>query len=110
MKSKARANFPSCAISSATAAPRSAGFMEQGAALAIDGDVLTVIARNDIYIRYLNDNKAVIAELASELLGRTIRVELSINGAVQTRGQPQHDAARRNGLTREVPGCAGERD
>jgi DNA polymerase III subunit gamma/tau len=54
-----------------------AGFMEQGAGLAIAGDVLTLSARNDIYIRYLNDNKPVIAELASEHFGRKIRVELS---------------------------------
>lgn len=58
-----------------------AGFMEQGAGLMLDGDVLTVTARNDIYVRYLSDNKNVIAELASEHLGRTIRVELSANGA-----------------------------
>jgi DNA polymerase-3 subunit gamma/tau len=58
-----------------------AGFMEQGAGLALDGDVLMVTARNDIYVRYLSDNKNVIAELASEHLGRAIRVELSTNGA-----------------------------
>jgi DNA polymerase-3 subunit gamma/tau len=57
-----------------------AGFMEQGAGLVLDGDVLTVTARNDIYVRYLSDNKNVIAELTSEHLGRTIRVELSTNG------------------------------
>jgi DNA polymerase-3 subunit gamma/tau len=59
-----------------------AGFMEQGAGLVLNGDLLTVTARNDIYIRYLNDNKAVIAELASEHLGRPIRVELSTGGNV----------------------------
>ncbi|HEV2169811.1 MAG TPA: hypothetical protein VGR40_02630, partial [Candidatus Binatus sp.] len=58
-----------------------AGFMEQGAGLILDGDVLMVAARNDIYIRYLSDNKNVIAELASEHLGRPIKVELSSNGA-----------------------------
>jgi DNA polymerase-3 subunit gamma/tau len=58
-----------------------AGFMEQGAGLVLDGDLLTVTARNDIYVRYLSDNKTVIAELASEHLGRAIRVELSTNGA-----------------------------
>ena len=58
-----------------------AGFMEQGAGLVLNGDLLTVTARNDIYIRYLNDNRAVIAELASEHLGRQIRVELSTGGA-----------------------------
>ena len=80
-----------------------AGFMEQGAGLAIDGDLLTVIARNDIYIRYLNDNKAVIAELASEHLGRTIRVELSINGAVRPAAGRTTMPLGANGLTRELP-------
>ena len=55
--------------------------MEQGASLALDGDVLRVIPRNDIYIRYLNDNRASIGELASELYGRKLRVEVSVNGA-----------------------------
>ncbi len=59
-----------------------AGFMEQGAALALDGDVLTVNARNDIYIRYLSDNRGTIAELAGEFLGRPIKVEVSSNGTV----------------------------
>ena len=58
-----------------------AGFMEQGASLALDGDLLRVIPRNDIYIRYLNDNRASIGELASELYGRKLRVEVSLNGA-----------------------------
>ncbi len=58
-----------------------AGFMEQGASLALDGDLLRVIPRNDIYIRYLNDNRASIGELASELYGRKLRVEVSVNGA-----------------------------
>ena len=61
-----------------------AGFMEQGAGLILNGDILTVTARNDIYIRYLTDNKNVIAELASEHLGRPIRVELSTNGAANS--------------------------
>ncbi len=58
-----------------------AGFMEQGAGLALDGDLLRVIPRNDIYIRYLNDNRASIAELASELYGRKLRVEVSLDAA-----------------------------
>ncbi|MDO8432237.1 MAG: DNA polymerase III subunit gamma/tau [Candidatus Binatus sp.] len=57
-----------------------AGFMEQGAGLAIAGNLLTLSARNDIYIRYLNDNKSAIADLASEHFGRKIRVELSTEG------------------------------
>ena len=68
-----------------------AGFMEQGAALALDADLLTVTARNDIYVRYLSDNRATIAELASEFLGRAIRVELVAGGtlisAVSTKPQ-----------------------
>ena len=58
-----------------------AGFMEQGASLALDGDVLRVIPRNDIYIRYLNDNRAAIGELASEFFGRKLRVEVALNGS-----------------------------
>ena len=65
-----------------------AGFMEQGAGLVLNGDLLTVTARNDIYIRYLNDNKAVIAELASEHLGRPIRVELSTGANVAAARTP----------------------
>jgi P4 family phage/plasmid primase-like protien len=53
------------------------GFLEQGAELALNGDVLTIIPRNDIYIPYLNDNRNVIADLASELYERRIRAELA---------------------------------
>jgi hypothetical protein len=53
-----------------------AGFMEQGAALSLAGDTLTVAARNDIYVRYLTDNRATIAQLASEFYGRPLKVEL----------------------------------
>ena len=59
-----------------------AGFMEQGASLTLSDDVLNVSARNDIYIRYLSDNRATIAELASEFFARAIRVEVSSNGTV----------------------------
>jgi hypothetical protein len=59
-----------------------AGFMEQGASLALSEDVLNVNARNDIYIRYLSDNRATIAELASEFFARAIKVEVSSNGTV----------------------------
>ncbi len=62
-----------------------AGFMEQGAALSIDGDVLRVLARNDIYVRYLGDNLGVLAELASAMYGRPIRAELATNGGGATR-------------------------
>jgi len=64
-----------------------AGFMEQGAGLALEGSILTVTARNDIYIRYLTDNRAVIAELASEHLGRPIRVEVSNAGVAAPRSK-----------------------
>ena len=59
-----------------------AGFMEQGASLVFADDVLTVNARNDIYIRYLSDNRATIAELTSEFFARPIKVEVSSNGTV----------------------------
>jgi DNA polymerase III subunit gamma/tau len=80
-----------------------AGFMEQGAGLVLDGDILTVAARNDIYIRYLSDNKNVIAELASEHLGRAIRVELSTNGAANPAAARSTTTLASNGLTRELP-------
>jgi len=84
-----------------------AGFMEQGAGLVLDGELLTVTARNDIYVRYLNDNKMVIAELASEHLGRAIRVELSTNGVAKL-GSAGRTAIPLggNGLTRELPRAA----
>ncbi len=59
-----------------------AGFMEQGAALSLSDDVLTVNARNDIYIRYLSDNRTTIAELATEFLSRPIRVEVASEGTI----------------------------
>src|SRR5208337_2722125 len=83
-----------------------AGFMEQGAGLAIDGDLLTVTPRNDIYVRYLNDNKTVIAELASEHLGRAIRVELSANGAARLGAGRTTMPLASHGLTRELPSSA----
>ncbi|MGA9721373.1 MAG: hypothetical protein WBQ86_02865, partial [Candidatus Binatus sp.] len=82
-----------------------AGFMEQGAGLALDGDLLTVTARNDIYIRYLNDNKAVIAELVSEHLGRAIRVELSANG-VPRPAADRNTVPLAETVTRELPSSA----
>jgi Abortive infection C-terminus len=55
------------------------GFMQQGASLnLLDGDLLTVTPRSNIYERYLRDNRNVIAELASEFYGRPIKVELVI--------------------------------
>ncbi len=95
----ARRNPPSPAVEHSPAAPNPAaglpelrdfirsrraalfGFMEQGAALDLNDDVLTIVPRNDIYIRYLSDNRGVIAELASELYGRRIRAEISEVGA-----------------------------
>jgi hypothetical protein len=50
--------------------------MEQGAALRMTGDIVTVVPRNDIYVRYLSDNRGAIADLASELYGRRIKVEM----------------------------------
>ena len=82
-----------------------AGFMEQGAGLLLDGDILTVKARNDIYIRYLSDNKNVIAELASEYFARAIRVELSTNVAAAAASRPTMPL-QSNGLTRELPSAA----
>ncbi len=59
-----------------------AGFMEQGAGLSLAGDTIIVSPRNDIYVRYLSDNRTAIAELASELYGRRIKVEVA-NGHIE---------------------------
>jgi len=69
-----------------------AGFMEQGAALELNEDLLIVAPRNDIYIRYLRDNRSVIAELASELYGKPIRAEVAPLSS-GTRTVPQESAA-----------------
>ena len=102
----ARANFPSCAILSAASARRSPVSWSRAQDSILDGDILTVTARNDIYIRYLNDNKNVIAELASEHLGRAIRVELSTNGAANPAAEPPYDAAREQRSHARVAACA----
>jgi hypothetical protein len=61
-----------------------AGFLED-ADLVPDGDLLRVIPRKDIYVGYLNDNRVSIGELASELYGRKLRVEVSsLNGTEAT--------------------------
>ena len=54
--------------------------MEQGAALRIEGDTIIVAPRNDIYVRYLSDNRSAIGELATELYGRKIKVEMGAGG------------------------------
>jgi DNA polymerase-3 subunit gamma/tau len=54
-----------------------AGFMEQGALLAFENSTLTVFPRNDIYVRYLADNRQVIGELATEFFGCVVKVELA---------------------------------
>jgi len=59
-----------------------AGFMEQGALLGFENNTLTVFPRNDIYVRYLADNRQVIGELATEFFGCAVKVELTGPGAV----------------------------
>jgi DNA polymerase-3 subunit gamma/tau len=97
-----------------------AGFMEQGAALSLEGDVLTVMPLNDIYVRYLADNRPIIAELAAQLYGRRIRVEIAAPGAAAAiaRGAseeaapqeretaPRVDTPPRNGDKRPVAGAS----
>ena len=58
-----------------------AGFMELGAGLELEGDVVRVVPRSDIYVRYLNDNKGAISALASEHYARPIKVELAAPSA-----------------------------
>jgi hypothetical protein len=75
-------------------------FLDEGADLGLDGDLLRVIPRKDIYIRYLNDNRATIGELASEFYGRKLRVEVSPNGAGAATAATT-DAAGRGGNAAE---------
>ena len=58
--------------------------MEQGASLTLDGDLLRVTPRSDIYVRYLSDNRNVIGELATELFGRRIKIEMAPVSAAMT--------------------------
>jgi hypothetical protein len=67
--------------------------MEQGASLKLEGDVLTVTPRSDIYVRYLGDNRNVIAELASELYGRRIRAEMASIGQAEKVAIPPVEAS-----------------
>jgi hypothetical protein len=55
-----------------------AAFMEYGASLRLEGDVLTVAARTDIYVRYFQDHLKTLAELASEFYQRPLTVKLRI--------------------------------
>jgi DNA polymerase III subunit gamma/tau len=75
--------------------PALAGFMEQGADLVLNDELITVVPRNDIYVRYLNDNRNAIAELASELYRRKLRVQLSVQG---TPASTENAQASDNGL------------
>jgi hypothetical protein len=64
-----------------------AGFMEQGALLAFENNTLTVFPRNDIYVRYLADNRQAISQLATEFFGCAVKVELA--GPKLQKGQPK---------------------
>ena len=84
------------------------GFMEQGARIALDGDTLSVAPRSDIYTRYLSDNRATIAELASEFYGRPMKVEMSVTAsltpAANVAPQPAATSSQNGELPkREVP-------
>lgn len=52
------------------------GFMEQGAGLKLIDDMLVVIPRNEIYVRYLRDNLGPIGEFARAVYKRPITVQL----------------------------------
>ena len=65
------------------------GFMEQGASLALDGDVLRVIPRNDIYIRYLNDNRGVDRRAGE----RALRTQAASRSVAERCGAGGHGTA-----------------
>src|SRR5262249_22963972 len=52
-----------------------------GADLELVGDVLRVLPRSDFDLRYLCDNAAVIARLASEFYERTITIDIAPAGS-----------------------------
>ena len=91
-----------------------AGFMEQGASLKIDGDLLTVTPRSDIYVRYLTDNRSLIGELASELYGRGIKVEMAAASAtaaaISDRPESPIGAAAQSSPAKSSPLAAPEVD
>jgi DNA polymerase III subunit gamma/tau len=90
-----------------------AGFMEQGASLTLDGDLLRVTPRSDIYVRYLSDNRNVIGELASELFGRRIKVDMAPVGAAMItqseRSSPSNLAADLTSETAPSPSLGVKR-
>jgi hypothetical protein len=90
-----------------------AGFMEQGASLTLDGDLLRVTPRSDIYVRYLSDNRNVIGELASELFGRRIKVDIAPVGAAMItqseRSSPSNLAADLTSETAPSPSLGVKR-
>jgi DNA polymerase-3 subunit gamma/tau len=53
-----------------------AGFMEHGASLHLEGNMLTLTARSDIYVRYFQDHIKTLAELASDFYQRPIAVRV----------------------------------
>ncbi len=53
-----------------------AGFMEQGVALQINGNALSLISTNEIYNRYFRDNLPEIQNFASAFFGADIEVNL----------------------------------
>jgi hypothetical protein len=66
------------------------GFLEQGASLQMRGDFMIITPRNSIYVRYLTENRAIVADLAKEHYGRPIKVEV---GAITPSLEPQDDSA-----------------
>jgi len=66
-----------------------AGFMEQGALLTFENNILKVFPRNDIYVRYLADNRQAISELATKFFGRAVKVELAGLGAAPHPGEAE---------------------
>jgi DNA polymerase-3 subunit gamma/tau len=88
-----------------------AGFMEQGAALRMEDDLISVIPLNDIYTRYLSDNRGAIADLASELYGRRLRVEVGAADprfAAATDAPVQQATDRSNAASPSLPSLKDE--
>src|SRR5262249_34106552 len=85
-----------------------AGFMEQGALLAFENGTLTVFPRNDIYVRYLADNRQVIGELATEFFGGAVKVELAGPGAVPHPAEVSAPSPQPDDLSTDPPAAPAQ--
>jgi hypothetical protein len=71
----------------------------------MNGDSIIITPRNVIYVRYLLDNRAIIADLAKEHYGRPIQVEI---GTMAPSLEPQEESRRDAGRHPERSRCRAQ--